>query len=328
MRLSAAVAAGRFAARRPKAPAARARAGHARVLLRWRRAARRHARAASRFAGTAARKRDASWTLALHMHCVMAREGRPRMPESSAPPARGAWRAWTGTAHPVRRPFVPSRTLPAGSRIKAAFATALPRSGHRPMPRVWPARQIDRASMAQAGPHAVCIEAARPSGRGMRRPAGMRVAQIARIGMRSLPVRAGAPAAHRSERSPLRRASMIGPVSHSTPWMPQAKSPTDAPRGLRPLAMARAPELVWRKHATSDTGVVHHEIRGELAPRRSSTPPSALTARTGWPADMPAAAMTAAANAALDAAQVQRIADDVIRRVEKRVRIERERRGL
>lgn len=94
-----------------------------------------------------------------------------------------------------------------------------------------------------------------------------------------------------------------------------------------PVSLARSPELVWRSPARVAGDVPLENVRtGSLAPRTTAR---TITA-TEPGRDVTASTPRAHANplTALDARFVDRLTDDVIRRVERRVRIERERRGL
>jgi len=95
-------------------------------------------------------------------------------------------------------------------------------------------------------------------------------------------------------------------------------------------AFSRAPELIWRKDRSS---------RGDAAQEAASSEPQVA----GRPAMAMAAGTTVAQSPSrperpqarkpvslsdLEPSFVDRLAEDVIRRVERRARIERERRGL
>ena len=95
---------------------------------------------------------------------------------------------------------------------------------------------------------------------------------------------------------------------------------------IAPTPSRRPPELVWRAQPKSIAV-------GEGPERLSMTSPRPSARVHPIPDSAPADAARAARLPAgkpdyPDAAQLDRLADDVIRRVEKRVRIERERRGL
>ncbi len=101
---------------------------------------------------------------------------------------------------------------------------------------------------------------------------------------------------------------------------------TESPRKPVPLSGSSvSPQLVWRKAAApADSGnsPAHEEPR--TLPGFARPAPSVGTAHS---TDAQVASQRTAA-AALDPAMVDRLADDVIRRMERRIRIERERRGI
>lgn len=92
------------------------------------------------------------------------------------------------------------------------------------------------------------------------------------------------------------------------------------------LALKRPMELVWRSGPSADASISSYRSDSaralDTSPRASSSPSSSFTptSRTNDGAIVRAKA--------LDPALVDRVADDVIRRIDRRVRIERERRGL
>ena len=98
---------------------------------------------------------------------------------------------------------------------------------------------------------------------------------------------------------------------------------------LSPSHRAGSPELVWRRAARAETPPADEGLHslGAATVARSAARP--LAPRETAP-ESPAAVTRPAPRqlAQLDPALVDRLADDVIRRIEKRARIERERRGL
>jgi hypothetical protein len=108
-----------------------------------------------------------------------------------------------------------------------------------------------------------------------------------------------------------------------------ANAAVPSPRTPSHVTSVHAVDLVWRRVVTDTTS-------GNVdVPARRSTPLSSDTIRTtGTQSGAANTALAAARNAAaaarpmLDAATIDRLTDDVIRRVERRIRIERERRGF
>jgi len=102
------------------------------------------------------------------------------------------------------------------------------------------------------------------------------------------------------------------------------------PRSLRSqqrqLQIAHTPELVWRCTAKPPSPDVENQAR----PASTLTPSSVRSqhATTTVAPEQPILASTQTHSPNLDPGFMERFPDDVIRKVEKRVRIERERRGL
>ena len=84
--------------------------------------------------------------------------------------------------------------------------------------------------------------------------------------------------------------------------------------------MKRPADLVWRANAEC------HDDAGR-APRHATTSASASICRRAAPAPSRKPDATVVCATALDPALADRLADDVIRRIDRRARIERERRG-
>lgn len=114
-------------------------------------------------------------------------------------------------------------------------------------------------------------------------------------------------------------------------FVPAGRQDSEPPPKMTPApAFSRAPELIWRKDRSS---------RGDAAQEAASSEPQVA----GRPAMTTAAGTTVAQSPSqperpmtrkpmslsdLEPSFVDRLAEDVIRRVERRARIERERRGL
>jgi hypothetical protein len=100
-------------------------------------------------------------------------------------------------------------------------------------------------------------------------------------------------------------------------------APSHASTRLQALAMKRPVDLVWRANTNAT-------MTADAAPRSSTTSASSVrsagAAVPSSPASRPDAKVVCAT--ALDPALADRFADDVIRRIDRRARIERERRGL
>jgi hypothetical protein len=103
----------------------------------------------------------------------------------------------------------------------------------------------------------------------------------------------------------------------------------------RAIPRARAAEqrpasLVWLKPAPADPAATTLENTSRPAAPTVTEHGSAAAARVvaGTPATQAQAAREAVRSSLMDASVVDRLAEDVMKRVEKRLRIERERRGL
>lgn len=128
----------------------------------------------------------------------------------------------------------------------------------------------------------------------------------------------------------LGRHDRQSPPSMPQPGQPPAQARMDLPLPGRSAAtspVVRPPELVWRRSAqqasnSATRGEGHRGLFDAARPGRPTAPGSFLPA-----AQPPAAAATPPSAPKFDAAQMDRLVDDVIHRVEKRVRVERERRG-
>jgi len=95
------------------------------------------------------------------------------------------------------------------------------------------------------------------------------------------------------------------------------------------VALQRTAPLVWRQAASRGEETLRTPQGPVPALREAPAPRAALPVREGQPPRAPAASPPPPSSMPrLDAAFVDRLAEDVIRRVEKRARVERERRGL
>ena len=100
-------------------------------------------------------------------------------------------------------------------------------------------------------------------------------------------------------------------------------APSHASTRLQALAMKRPVDLVWRANMNAT-------MTADAAPRSATTSASSVRSSAGAavpssPASRPDTNVVCAT--ALDPALADRFADDVIRRIDRRARIERERRG-
>jgi hypothetical protein len=95
------------------------------------------------------------------------------------------------------------------------------------------------------------------------------------------------------------------------------------------VRLGHPPGLVWRRELRPPIGVANEEPSPGLPASFHRAPASAVPAPETTPAapSLPARPATPQL-ASLEPALLDRLADDVIRRVERRVRIDRERRGL
>jgi hypothetical protein len=134
------------------------------------------------------------------------------------------------------------------------------------------------------------------------------------------PGREGAPSAT-LPRAP--RVLAPAPSAARAPALEQS-----VPAGMRASAVALA--LVWRA-APTDPRTAAEDISETSPVTATASSPTTASMRTATPVTAPVTAIQARdavrANL-LDPAVADRLADDVIRRVEKRMRIERERRGI
>lgn len=86
---------------------------------------------------------------------------------------------------------------------------------------------------------------------------------------------------------------------------------------------SRAPDMVWRKETEEQSAGTPEQWARAVAASVPAT--SAPAAPISWPAPE---AVEALRPRLLDSALIDRVAENVIGRVEKRIRIERERRGM
>lgn len=113
--------------------------------------------------------------------------------------------------------------------------------------------------------------------------------------------------------------------------VPAQRQDSEPPLKMTPAAaFSRAPELIWRKEPTSRKDAPGDAASSE--PQVAGRPPTATAADTtvtqssSQPERPPSPKPVSLSD--LEPSFVDRLAEDVIRRVERRARIERERRGL
>jgi hypothetical protein len=153
-----------------------------------------------------------------------------------------------------------------------------------------------------------------------------------------LPLRTGSVLVHRATRSPAAPArrkelgsSLAGPAALDLRREPRSitthassRHPAPGSGALnRVLRESRAAEMVWRTRADGETascpqgaGAWRDAARAAAAAPAPETPPAAAVRAPDGPALTP------------DPSFIDRLADDVIRRIDRRERIARERRGL
>jgi hypothetical protein len=121
------------------------------------------------------------------------------------------------------------------------------------------------------------------------------------------------------------------PLTLATPPKESRAAAAAQPAGNKPLrALTAPPSLVWRQPPApaSEEAEERADLDSNSPSAPSRTGASVPTSAAAIPATMPQQVREAVRANLLDGAVAERLADDVIRRVEKRLRIERERRGL
>ncbi|REE18422.1 hypothetical protein B0G71_1438 [Paraburkholderia sp. BL27I4N3] len=120
--------------------------------------------------------------------------------------------------------------------------------------------------------------------------------------------------------------------------LPDVRMPTrasDTQPSRAPLELARrtsAPELVWRTTAAAtrrdDTPAMRESASRAAQHKRASAMPAAPSAALDTPLASVAADARRAQPLPIDTAAIERLANDVMNRIERKMRIERQRRGL
>lgn len=152
--------------------------------------------------------------------------------------------------------------------------------------------------------------------------------------MNALPLRESQARASPAMATPRDRAGHSEPAARSTaPLVHRARA--RAVIDERAVPHSRAPEqgpapLVWIKLAMADPAAINPQNSPQPAAPAVTALASAPATRLapGTPAMQAQTAREAVRSGLMDASVVDRLAEDVLKRVEKRLRIERERRGL
>ncbi len=266
-----------------------------------------------------------------HSHTELVREIRAERSHAPAGgPASGLWSARAVMAppgsfalrlpEPERRlaPGQPTSAAPTPTRLMLARRTRLgPRGGTSPLPALAATRSEDTVRAARRAPML-----ARPPGR---KPIHASLAPPPGLPMRATP----SPATGMDVWSA--RAALVAPglaPSAAPPrlaWreaelvarpLPALRRPVPAPRRIH----SASPAMVWRAPRSTPGPA--------LASPVSPAPAAAMPSAAGQAVDSPFLPGAAAPATALDPGVAERLAQDVMRRIERNLRIERERRGL
>lgn len=310
MALRARAAATRFVRRRSEG---RARGTWFPATMRWRR--RRRPTPTARTARAAAPSRATVWAPRFHLHFDAIASGRVAPCPSAAAPARStSYRTHTMLVHGHAAPM---RLVTVGG----------PRRGEHPGSRPFSATAVTSAKTQVAE-----ATRSRPTRAAIAPPLGPRAA--ARL---HHPPFLGTPrASHPSPRREAQRGRFVPALRHRERERPPFQRwPTrreeSAPRGAHGATsslphLGRAPELLWRRTPRAVGPAADVDLASPPTLLRRSMHP--LPHAEAAPEPPPVAVRPAPRPlAALDPAAIDRLADDVIRRIEKRARIERERRG-
>jgi hypothetical protein len=225
---------------------------------------------------------------------------------------------------------ISERAAPPPRRTGAQLEAAMPasvvstwRETAASVPRIHESPMMQPAPMPNPNPQRVPLDPPRM------RPAGAGRAAARRNLVRpTLPAAAAAapPSIARAER-PWSSVALTE-RQHDIPVQPG--NPEPPARSMHAEFFSAAPELIWRKVPSPRLEAVEHAVA--LEQRLAGKEAAAVAAR---PAAVPAPpkpeiliARKPTALSDLEPSFVDRLADDVIRRVERRARIERERRGL
>jgi hypothetical protein len=289
-----------FARRRMVRRSRRQRLSWRPIALRWRRAMALAARSSGALKTRMQRSGRSTWQV--HMHLRVAAGVAPqRDPRTTARPA----------VEPTRALSVVPKVWPQpprnDSRASADNATASkPRSGAgaamiRPIMRVVPTMTSQRATPAK------------------------RLPPMATMQLRPRPSAAQVPQSPES-RAPVTGGSVAQPPTlrlHRSHQPQTAHRVAPHPPSAIDAFMTRSPELVWRTREPTPADTFE-----PLHAQANNQPPARPTPEQTVEVKLPPEARIALRSQHLDPAFVDRVADDVIRRIDRRLRIERERRGL
>jgi hypothetical protein len=181
-----------------------------------------------------------------------------------------------------------------------------------------------RTAPTAARPHARSVAAPMSSRRPRREPPAFAARLHARLERKAWPIMLMRPVPTPALSSP--RALDV-PRPHGAPiGDPRPSAPR---RGARLDRHDHPVDLVWRAAARPAPSAALHGARADDMPRSSRASGASAPATNASPAGSVQRSRTAPGTITqLDPALLERVADDVIRRVERRARIERERRGL
>jgi len=300
LQMRACSAARAFARRRMVRRSRRQRLPWRPIALRWRRAMALAARTSGAMKTRMQRSDRPTWQVHMHLRA-----------DAGVAPQRDP----RTTARPSAEPTHALRVVPKvwlqpprnDSRANADNATASKqRSGAgiamlRPIMRVVPTMTSPRATPAK------------------------RLPSMATIQLRPRPSAAQVPQSPES-RAPVTGGSVAQPSAlrlHRSHQPKTAHRVAPRPPSAIGAFMTRSPELVWRTRepTPADTFELPHAKANNLPPAHP-TPEQTVEVK------LPPEAQTTLRSQHLDPAFVDRVADDVIRRIDRRLRIERERRGL
>ena len=305
MKLIARIAAKAFA-RRFVRHGTSARPGWFPVALRWRRVRRRPKAEMHR---TGAMLVAQSWFTQFHMHFAVAAASVRERPEKVGSVHHSAmvWRS-------VRERLIADR--PATSSIPAPSSPGLPRASLVHRSAVQRERSSREMMLRQSTLHLYSHRADRTT--------------ITNLEFGREPVTRTMARAAMEARSPallLPRPIAPVPLAFARARRETLVRTAPEPETRPQLPPIRMPELAWRKPERSSPEA-EPERASETAMRNFAQRPDASFSNSPPPTTWQTQSVASARPLALDSATVDRLAEDVIRRVERHIRIERERRGV
>ena len=312
MTLRAHTAASRLVARRPAGRGPRA-SWHP-VALGWRQRRRRRPQGRSQRAMVGA---PAVWAPQFHWHLINRVSSSAQPPVAGRPPFELA-------VHRVVRVFASTHS----TSVRTVAFDATPRP--RPVTQIWPVSRrpvpVGRTPVSLLGP---------PGGAQARAGSvAVQQGQARRpsiVGHTLYPARrrAASPAVARIERASPQRDHEFPLVRYRVVERERVSLPPSVNPHARPARSYRPPEITWRRTAPVETSVSATPPRRDRALSRDLAHAVTASAPAIAPVTVPSSGKAAPVQISdLDPRLVDRLTDDVIRRVERRVRIERERRGL